>query len=319
MRKRITENFDGVECELAHEPVEGTFLKAQVGDRIVIAYLVYDDSYRDIDDMMGDGSGSLLSFHRHSKDIAKGLEALGNTREGDADLEAVYRYHEKEANSRYVNVAFASFSLEEHLRAFGPDGECEFDREDGENDVDFIKRGLMTDARYHDWECVIHDDIYREVLTQMWSEPDFFPGDQDAQLLAVYSHSGEYWSLSGQGMQCQWDTSNAAGVWIPDADLRTYLEKFKNPKERKAKARTYAQQFLNTFNEINSGQVFGCVVETFDEDGDSVDEDSRWGFIGRDYAEESLKSEFFDPTCKAVDEQYAEDVRTQCGQQLELV
>lgn len=50
------------------------------------------------------------------------------------------------------------------------------------------------------------------------SEGDHHPENQNrlAVLLDVYSHSGESWSLEGDGMQCRWDTSRAAGVWVPD-------------------------------------------------------------------------------------------------------
>lgn len=37
-----------------------------------------------------------------------------------------------------------------------------------------------------------------------------------AVLLDLYEHGGSSWSLSGEGMQCQWDTSKCAGVWVPD-------------------------------------------------------------------------------------------------------
>ena len=63
-----------------------------------------------------------------------------------------------------------------------------------------------------------------DVLEKMWSEPAYFPGDRDAQLLSCYDHGGQLWSLSGAGMQCRWDTSNKAGVWVPDEYLRKQLD-----------------------------------------------------------------------------------------------
>lgn len=44
-----------------------------------------------------------------------------------------------------------------------------------------------------------------------------------AVLLDVYEHSGTSWSLSGEGMQCQWDTSKAAGVWVPDDECIQHI------------------------------------------------------------------------------------------------
>jgi hypothetical protein len=39
-------------------------------------------------------------------------------------------------------------------------------------------------------------------------------------LLDVYSHGGDAWSLRGEGMQCSWDTSHGAGLWVPDKYCR---------------------------------------------------------------------------------------------------
>lgn len=45
-----------------------------------------------------------------------------------------------------------------------------------------------------------------------------------AVLLDVYEHSGTAWSLHGEGMQCPWDTSRGAGVWVPDACCINHIE-----------------------------------------------------------------------------------------------
>ena len=221
MRKRTvyTEDFGGHDYEIDFEPVSDV-LKARVGDKVVISYLAYDDSSRDIDDLMGEGCGELISFHRDNQ--------------------------------------------RNHGRGF---------RELEEN--------------------------------------------PDAVSLDCYSHSGEHWSLSGQGMQCQWDTARGAGVFVPSEDMSEELAKLE-PNERRHKAREWAQSFLDTYNNIIGGQVFGCVTQVFDEDGDEADSDSCWGFIGSDYAEQALKEEFFDPMCSSVAKKYEEEIRTQCDRQLEL-
>lgn len=41
-------------------------------------------------------------------------------------------------------------------------------------------------------------------------------GNPLAVVLDVYEHSGICFSISGQGMQCRWDTSRGGAVWIPD-------------------------------------------------------------------------------------------------------
>jgi len=143
---------------------------------------------------------------------------------------------------------------------------------------------------------------------------DAMDNDEYAVLLACYSHSGERWSISGEGHQCQWDTSNQAGVWVPGSVLREQLD-----SEGGTNLRKYCLQFLRTYNSIISGDVYGCVIQRFDEAGEQLGDDSVWGFIGYEYAEQALKTEFFDAACAALRTDYDEAVRTQNGKQLELV
>lgn len=315
MRKRVSfiEEVEGVDCELTHEPCEWQdILKAKVGDKLVIAYLVQDTDYRDIDDMMGDCMGTLYSFHRHAgrDDHSNGLEALGNNSDGEANLDRVWDKHEAEAIRRYLACVMHDHKAEEIREQLEQDGEC------GEN----ILAALIEDAKNNDWGNVAYYSTMRDVLEKMWSEPEFFPGDRDAQLLACYDHGGQVWSLSGSGMQCRWDTSNKAGVWVPDECLRKQLDDDEAAgKNRDDQARMYCKQFLSEYNAIISGDVYGCVVETFDENGEQIDENACWGFIGGDYAPETLKDGYFDPTCEAIQKQYEHDVLTQCDKQVELL
>lgn len=67
----------------------------------------------------------------------------------------------------------------------------------------------------------------------------------------------------------------------------------------------YAAGVLDEYSKWCSGEVFGCVTQTFTlakepDEGEEPewiaddDYDSCWGFIGEEYAEETLKDEFFD-------------------------
>jgi len=316
MRNRtvITEDFEGFDYELEFEPV-GDILKAKVGDKVVIAYLVRDDDYRDIDDMMGDCMGKLLSFHGHSKDIAEGLTALGKDSDGEPDLDAVWDEHWEAATRRYVAMAMRDATPDQIIEQFEEDP-CDMP-EAVEVARDLLEQDCVGVSR---WDRVLYEESMLQVLLEMWSEPEYFPGDPDAQLLDCYDHSGQHWSLSGGGMQCRWDTASGAGVWQPDKYLRQQIDSdVAEGKDRQAQCRIYAQQFLDQFNAIISGDVYGCVVETFELEGDQIESDSCWGFVGGEYAEESLKDCFFDPTCEALAKQYEEDVRTQNGTQMEIV
>jgi len=322
MRKRTvyTEDFEGHDYEIDFEPVSDV-LKARVGDKVVIGYLAYDNSSMDIDDLMGEGCGELISFHRDNrKNHYKGFEALGLDSEGAPDLAAVWYAHREEAQRRAHDRLLSNTPISDLLWTLQDQGREPVGEQLMSEFLDECIRGDLKE--FDDWrDCddfgVLRDNVVETVLTQMWSEAEYFPGNPDAVSLDCYSHSGEHWSLSGQGMQCQWDTARGAGVFVPSEDMGEELAKLE-PNERKAKSRTYAQSFLDTYNNIIGGQVFGCVTQVFDEDGDEVDSDSCWGFIGSDYAEQALKEEFFDPMCSSVAKKYEEEIRTQCDRQLEL-
>lgn len=214
--------IDGVEVELEFEPCnEHDVLAERVGDTLVVAYLVNDSDFGDIDELLGDGMGTLYSFHRHAgrDQHQAGLAALGR-------------------------------------------------------------------------------DIYGEV------DEDIEP-DVDAVLLDCYEHGGQIWSVSGDGMQCQFDTAHGAGVWVPDGYIVQELEKLgktSRSQKRRAQALKYCEQFLDQYNAIINGDVYGCVTQVFDlseVDGEPAglprdDHDSCWGYVGHKHASECLKSDHFD-------------------------
>lgn len=300
----ITEGVEGVECELMYEPVDYLAThSARIGDKVVYAYCVHDTDV-DYDNCMDcDGMGKLYSFHRHAPrdHHHAGLEALGNDRDGAPDLDKVWEMHEDEATSRYIKLVMEKHTLADIMAAL--DEGCEDTPTE-----EAVKELLLEDsANYNGWANVEYDDIMGDVLTEMWYEPPYFPGDKDACLLACYDHGSQWWSLSGGGMQCRWDTSNQAGVWVPDDTLREQLDSDEaKGLDRREQARIYCSQFLDTHNDVINGNVYGCVVEVFDADGKQIREDSCWGFVGDEHAKESLKTEFFEGTCKQLRSEYDE-------------
>ncbi len=81
--------------------------------------------------------------------------------------------------------------------------------------------------------------------------------------------------------------------WIKGNLPPTTPEDLRDAAERYAKA--VAEEYANWC----SGYVYGCVVQTFDLVDDEWvkrdDYDACWGHIGDEYAEEALKTEYFDP------------------------
>lgn len=380
MRKHVsfTEDFEGTDYELAHEPSPGSdILKAKVGDEVVIAYLVQDNDYRDVDDLMGDCMGRIVDAYNGGRDEKSELYALaGCDNYGEKNLDAIWGDHEDEAIKQYLIKIRLDYSFKE-VREKLNDPEL--------RSWDACIEALREDAYGANWGYVAFDEVMSAVLGEMWEDPTYYPGNRDAVMLDVYSHSGQTWSLSGGGMQCRWDTSHGAGAWVPDGHLLKELDSqapqaafafVKNTSWLRGTGKSYqlvqavwagdhcneivhvefsddasalhakakliaemmgkptphqiawgrerlcdvfAGQFLHQYNAVISGDIYGCVVETFDLDGTQTEYDACWGFIGGDYAEETLKDEYFDPACEGSLNRQEETTRSQGGRQMELL
>lgn len=179
--------------------------------------------------------------------------------------------------------------------------------------VQVVGEKIVVAYLVHDDDCPDIDDMLGDGMGRMCSFHRHASKDEhrdglealgrnaDAVLLDVYDHSGQWWSVSGGGVRCQWDTASGAGVWLPDDVLTQQLNDDEaKGLDRRSKAVEYAEQFLSQFNAINTGDVYGCATEVFqrtgpeDDDWESYAEDSCWGFVGHDYAKETLKVEYFD-------------------------
>lgn len=89
-----------------------------------------------------------------------------------------------------------------------------------------------------------------------------------AFFLDYFEHGTGRWSLTGEGMQCPWDTAHFAGVLLL-ADPKAIA-----PDKREDQAR----KFLETYSNWCNSWVYGYQIET--EDGDDVD--SCWGFYSNE-------------------------------------
>ena len=100
-----------------------------------------------------------------------------------------------------------------------------------------------------------------------------------AFVLSCYQHGGIAWSLKGEGMQCQWDTAQVAGllIWngVPTDIGKTY------------EARTeQARNFLSVYNQWCNGEVYGfSVLDVVTAECGHKERriiDSCWGFYSVD-------------------------------------
>lgn len=282
----FSEVIDGVECELTFEPCECLMtFKAASPENVLYGYITHDTDVRDMNDMLGDGMGALCSFHRWAGDQQHrdGLKALGLNRDGEPDLDSIIEDHETVVIARYLDAIDNWADVIEELH----DGE-----EDVVNEAS-ARAHLTADVKANDWQNVIYEETMLKVLLQMWDEPEFFPGDKYAVVLDCYDHGSQHWSISGRGYQCRWDTARGAGVWVPDQYLREQIDlDVAKGLDLRAQSLKYCQQFLDSYNDVINGNVYGVVVECFDREGNIVRDESCWGYIGSEHAEESLKEVF---------------------------
>jgi hypothetical protein len=99
--------------------------------------------------------------------------------------------------------------------------------------------------------------------------------------LEAYIHSGVVLALSQEGNfpDRQWDVSQLGLV---------FADKGSWPEEDKAEEA--ARSLIKEWNIYLSGDVYGCIVETYDKKKQQIDYDSCWGFYGYEYAIEELKT-----------------------------
>ena len=96
-----------------------------------------------------------------------------------------------------------------------------------------------------------------------------------AFILSAYEHGNIAWSLEGEGMQCNFDTADIAGLLVwehPVSEMGA-----KTLKDRAEDAR----KFLETYNSWSNGHGLWYSVESMQASGDII-EDSCGGFYGCD-------------------------------------
>ena len=134
--------------------------------------------------------------------------------------------------------------------------------------------------------------------------------EEDAVFLSYFEHGNCLWGVKGtinNTPDFRWDGVGTAGLWIPDKAL---LEEAKNMKgqERRNKMEEWAGQACEVYTQWCNGEVFGVVVtaykakyhdsgELYDTEEDyrfdtPVFDESCWGYLGYQYAEECLRDEF---------------------------
>lgn len=112
--------------------------------------------------------------------------------------------------------------------------------------------------------------------------------------LEKYSHGGDVYARCGHGgfPDRRWDVSPIVG-WIEphhvlDKDvIESYL---KDPEKNEEQLLKRIDQEIETLNDAISGNCWGYVAELYDKDGNLLDDDSCWGYLGdEDYCVHSAE------------------------------
>lgn len=341
--------FEGESVELLHEPYSDALVK-QVGDKLIVAYLVQDSNY-DSPLESGCANGGIYTHSRRggytTDNNSKFYAALGLDIYGEVDIDEPFsctpyidrngiQQNQKSLRDRAADIWFAKIREDNELmtrwlESQGADADTEI--------TDDVLRDLqrdLEDCNGEFWEEVqdgavelfpkyMHEIIGAYTVpihlhqerggcncgTTTWDgDTDDLPdgvwvADKDAidNIVAyppgvavdqIKDDDGGYTSeyeLTDKGVQVHRGSLSECWSWmksnynITPEDLRRSVEK-------------YAEGILKEYSAWASGEVYGCVTEVFELQEDSsweqVEEDSCWGFIGTEYAEKTLKDEYFD-------------------------
>lgn len=223
----ITHHLDIVE---SHEKADylDSYME-RVGNKVLIGYLSHDqDPVNPLED--SDGLGSIFSSHRNSSNHDDMQEVLGLDSHWSPNLELVDE-HPDRFRKAWVTAAADSEEFQQWCQEYGRPPETSdpavlaayYKRKAARFWRDF---GGVSPSYYHDES--IEDFIFTDdVREQVWRDLSDLRliGDPDRVSLDVYEHSGTAYSVSGEGMQCAWDTSHGGAVWVPDDCAREEIDR----------------------------------------------------------------------------------------------
>lgn len=289
-RNVYSDEYDGAEFEYQFQPVDGTQLYKREGDKLTVGYLVYDENpFNPMTEF--DGQGAIYTKpSRYARDSSitddKGWHSyLGLNEDGGLDLEldeVAERCRERMTSLGYDEEDEPShtFLLDawDELYAEGKLGSplavpvdyCGNVHGPGTTQIYTTSIDSCNAVWVPDKSCVDNMTFVPPNITTDY--PNVIVDG-----VTTKCESYEEW----------WAAIKAA---TPEGWKPTYADKMRA-------AYKYAEAVLNEYRNWCNGEVYGCVVETYTlTDSDrwkQESEDSCWGFIGYDYAKESLKSDYF--------------------------
>lgn len=192
---------------------------------IVVAGLIQDDDAAN--PISEDGCNGRLLHAENRSEREEMRRALGLNEDGELEIdqEEVHRRMVVPVSRRIAEDIDLCMALAAAHRASGTNGTF----------VDAVRRALAKDGSREAFDDVfgrvaglpasVHEKLEaivahaKHVLSKKVLKESCF-GDPMAFALDIYEHGGRQYSFSGEGMQCRWDTSRGAAMWIPDDDAR---------------------------------------------------------------------------------------------------
>lgn len=138
-------------------------------------------------------------------------------------------------------------------------------------------------VNYHRDFYVKKDEIVTEEKIRDFYQNVRIPQEQTHRIFPLTSlvHGGVWLKLGTAGFASDpggWDTSRVGAVLVSKREFRT-----------EDKARKAAESLVGEWNQYLSGDVYGAVVEKYDQDKELLDTDSVWGMYGLDNAKSQLE------------------------------
>ena len=313
-------NTDAGDFELSAMPYDSDAVVVEVvGNTAIVGYLALDDDCPNpLEDC--DGMGHIYSAHRNSSTHAEMQEALGLNGEWEPNLSNVQDQAEidvvKEGFAA-LNEVYGSGQVLE-VAYFGNDYREDYGRRVDIWDVT-VKDGddetVFSGLEYYDYRGTVWTHIVElhghEVPIRAWDDralelwregrKNGTIGNKYAVSLDVYEHSGIAYHVSGEGMQCMWDTARGGAVWVPDECLIEDIESYPEGEARNERVVELARQACEEYTSWCNGDCYGVIVEKFVQNGvDDLDEpvweqveeiENCWGFIGYQYAMKEMEAE----------------------------
>ena len=243
----------------------------------LMVYIAQEEDVYDVyspDELLGDEWSFVRFPCRNFRDdprIKEVFQQLGINSDGAPNLESLLDNHTEAVLKATNSEPFAEYAS--RFSAFQSD----------EQKIEWLREGLYSDGAIN------------RFMLGLWNTG--LATDQKVVILDVYSHSGETWSFTGRGTQCEWDTAHGAGALLPSDSMREMLDEIAetDSREMQVLARENAKDYLEGFNSINQGDVYQIVGELVETaTGCEIDNnafpDYIGGFLGIEQAQESLEA-----------------------------